>query len=338
MQLPGPVAASDPTDPSNPTGPPDPIWRPEWFFASESPTARAVLRIWLTPVALLVAIAASSAQARAQVGEEVEVGAPAGAGVPLVRRAFMTDQQFDQQIFGRTESIEDYRARLNQTLGARLRQLDRQYHLTDAQKDKLFLAGQGDIKRAVDRIEELRRKFQQARYERIALIECLQEARRLRSELGTVTLGIDSLLTKTMATTITHDQKARADDLLREYLSGTIERATIEAAARLVPVLDLSPAQHRRFERLLLSEIRPPRRFGGSTYAYVMYQLSRLPEAKVRPIFGDSQWKFLHDLLISWNDAGTFLENDGFVFDESRAQPRRPIAAPLPERRGLTGE
>lgn len=306
---------------------------------SPQQTATAVLHAWLMPVATVLAIVSASGWARAQEDEEdVEVDPAAQPGIQFVRRALVTDQQFDQQIFGRFESIEAYRARLNQIQSARLRQLDRQYHLTDAQEEKLFLAGRGDIKRALDRVEELRRKFEEAKYERTAVIECLQEARRLRTDLAAVTAGVNSLLSKTIATTITEDQKARADDRVREYVSSSMESAAIEAAARLVPVLDLSPAQHRRLERLLTSEIRPPRRLGGSTYAYVMYQLSRLPEADVRPIFRDSQWKFLHELLMSWNKAEKFLENDGFVLDESPAERRRWRPAPLVERRGQTGE
>jgi len=275
---------------------------------------------------MILVIVAAGATARAQ--EDDEPDAEAEAGDRAARRALLSEQQFDLQIFGRVELVESARERLSLVLIGQLGRLDRQYRLTDSQKKKLFLAGQGDIKRALDQVDALRRKFQLVKYERSGVIECLQEARRMRSYLQRDIFGVDSLLTKTIATTITEEQKAGEDDLLREYQSGHYHQAVAEAAARLVPVLNLTPEQHQRFKKLLMDEIRPPRRAGQSSYAYIMYQLSRLPEAKVRPIFGDSQWKFLHQLLMSWSSAGPFLENDGFVFDDSPAIQRRKLAAP----------
>jgi len=289
--------------------------------------------LWLMRLAVVLAIAALSPGVGAQ--DEDEPDEETGAGDQLVRRPLVTDRQFDLQIFGNADSA---RERMNLELNRQLNRLDRQYRLTDSQKKKLFLAGQGDIKRAFDRVDELRRKFQLAKYERTGAMECLQEARRMRSYLLGGMFGADSLLTKTAATTISEEQKAYEDDLLRESFLVDYRGAVAEAASRLVRVLNLTPEQHRQFKKLLMDEIRPPRRSGESTYAYIMYQLSRLPETKVRPIFDDSQWKFLHELLMSWNDGGKFLQNDGFILDQAPpARPRR-VAVPLVQRKGQTGQ
>jgi len=291
---------------------------------------------WLLRLAMILAIAAASPRARAQ--DEDEPDAEAEAGVRVARRPLLSEQQFDLQIFGRNGSVESARSQLNQVLRAQLNRLHREYRLTAAQREKLFLAGQGDIKRALDRADELRRKFQLVKYERFELMECLQQARQMRSEFqGGSIFNVDSLLTKTIATTITQEQHANEDYLLREYQTRRYQEAVHETAARLAPVLNLTPEQHQRLKRLLLDEIPAPRRSGESSYAYIMYQLSRLPEARVRPIFGDSQWKFLHELLMCWSSAGPFLKNDGFVFDDSPATRWRKVAAPLDGRRGQTG-
>lgn len=295
----------------------------------------AFLNKWLARLAIVLAVATPCATARAQDDADDEADAPADGRVPVVRIAFLTDDQFDQQIFGRLESVESARARISRVVSARINEIDREYRLTEAQKEKLSLAGQGDLKRLFDRVEDLRTKYRQAKYERVAAIKCLQEARRLRAELATMPGPVDSLLSKTIATTITEEQKARHDDLLREYQSGQTERAIVEAAQRLARLLNLSGAQHRQLEQMLFDEIRPPARMGSSGYAFVMYRLSRLPENKVRPILSDSQWKFLHELLMPWNKAEKFLENDGFVLDEAR--PRwRPLVRV--ERRAQTGQ
>ena len=45
---------------------------------------------------------------------------------------------------------------------------------------------------------------------------------------------------------------------------------------------------------LLLKETRPPRKFGDAPdVALVLFQASRIPEAKIRPIFDDAQWRIM---------------------------------------------
>jgi hypothetical protein len=280
-------------------------------------------------LAIILAFAAMSESALAQDDEVEDPDAQAELEARIARRPLLHDQQFDMQIFGRVESIDGARARMNEALTRQVQTWDGQYGLTSTQKQKLYLAGQGDIKRLLDRVEALRKEFLLAKFDRNAVTECLREARRLRRALETPSLGNHSLLAKILATTITEEQKARHNDLVRAYQSGPFDAGVAEAAARLGGVLNLRPEQHRKLLRLLQSEIRQPRQVGGSIYAYVMHQLSKLPEDKVRPIFGDSQWKFLHELLVPWSQAEEFLENDGFILDRTSAQGRRGVPPPI---------
>ncbi len=289
---------------------------------------------WRFLPTLMLVMGAVGASARAQDEEEAD----AEPGLPVARRPLLNDQQFDQQIFGRAESVESARARLRQVLSGQLLRLDRQYRLTDVQRQKLVLAGEGDIKRALDRVDELRRKFQLVKYDRSGAIECLQEARNLRIRLQGGIFEFDSLLAKTIATTITEEQKTNEINLRRREESRRYPNSVAEVVSKLVRVLNLTPDQHQKFKKLLMDEIRPPRRLGDSVYAYIMYQLSTLPEAKVRPIFRDSQWKLLHELLMGWKSARPFLEHDGFVFDDSPTIRSRKVGVPLDQRRAQAGK
>src|SRR5262245_46453324 len=108
--------------------------------------------------AVVLAIVAAGAVARAQ-DEEEEEAAPDNA--PAVRIVRMNEAQFDQWIFGNMGGGNAGMVR--NKLGARLElQVDdlvRSCGLTPVQKKKLLVAGHGDIKRLFDRIEELRKKF-----------------------------------------------------------------------------------------------------------------------------------------------------------------------------------
>ena len=81
----------------------------------------------ISTVSLILAIAAASGSVRAQEDDGDAPDAQDQAEVHVVLRALLSDQQFDQQIFGRLGSAESAYARLNQLLSVELRRLDRHY-------------------------------------------------------------------------------------------------------------------------------------------------------------------------------------------------------------------
>jgi hypothetical protein len=244
----------------------------------------------------------------------------------------VTDQQFNRLMFGQLYSVESARARLDTILEAQIRRFDWQYSLTDAQKSKLLLAGQGDIKRVLDRVDELKRKFETMKYNKEA-IQCVREAQQLKIELQGGIFGARSLVQKTIATILKNAQRLQAQARMNDYQSGLRDEALDEVAAKLRRLLNLNLPNYRRLRALLENEIQPPARWGQSRYAYVMYRLAQVPDEKLEPFLGDAKRKFLRELLTSWSDAGKFLENDGFVFDDAPASRWRRVSGPVAERK-----
>ena len=97
--------------------------------------------IWLAWLAALVALASARAQ-----------------GVQPV----WTDEMFDQWVFQQSRNVAEARRRLDCMLALRIEEVDRAAQLTDAQKQKLRLAGKGDMKRFFARYETVKKKFQLA--------------------------------------------------------------------------------------------------------------------------------------------------------------------------------
>jgi hypothetical protein len=60
----------------------------------------------------------------------------------------------------------------------------------------------------------------------------------------------------------------------------------------------LSKEQHRRFVAVIVEETRPLKRYGELDDAAVMWQASRLPVAKLKPIFDDDQWRLLGERFV----------------------------------------
>jgi hypothetical protein len=73
-------------------------------------------------------------------------------------RVLFTEDAFERQIFMNTNA-DGARERLNAQLKTRIAQAERTLRLSPAQKERLRLAGQGDIKRFFDQVDEHRRVF-----------------------------------------------------------------------------------------------------------------------------------------------------------------------------------
>ena len=83
--------------------------------------------------------------------------------LPEPQATTLTHEQFnvwaDQRVLGPNRTAAACRARLVGRLELTLEHLDRTCAITDAQAKKLRVAGYGDIKRAFDRLDEMKRSF-----------------------------------------------------------------------------------------------------------------------------------------------------------------------------------
>jgi hypothetical protein len=214
---------------------------------------------------------------------------------------------------------------LNRELTKRVNLAATEYQLTDAQKTKLVMAGRGDIKRVLDRFETIQKRLNSAD-DAAKIDECNQDAAGLEADLHRGVFGRESLFAKTMATTITREQRARASE---ERAKASERRAkslvqrrqdeldryranVADAAATLAVALGLSEEKKRDLKKLLTEEINPPLQIGESDRAYIMHRFSQVPAAKVKPIFNDAQWQLLSKIRSGWATRDAFLRRGGY--------------------------
>jgi hypothetical protein len=310
--------------------------------------------------ALILGFPADGTPARAQDDADAEEVQPAR---PRPGVLFASDEQFerwfDQAVFGRAvDQVQarrvivvvggqaDARERLNAQLAMKLRDLDRRYRLTDAQKKKLELAGKRDIQRYFDAAGELKQRLKNARDDRAQFLAILNERRReflVKQAGGENVFGEGSLLTKTLRTTLASDPIDRAArDAYRSHVDRVI--------SRLDERLGLTDQQHRRFVNLIAEETHPLRRYGGYDAYAVMFQASTLPEADLERVFNRTQMLLLHDLFGEARGCERFLIEKGYLArdradrdppgerDGAKGKPESVrIARPAPIRRGFTG-
>jgi hypothetical protein len=286
-------------------------------------------------VLAVLTIADGGSTARAQDDDEPEENQNAQAAVML--RAVAAQQmanveQVDQWIFGRFGGSGGARNKLDSSLKLRIEDLDRTCHVTDLQKKKLLLAGRGDIKRFFDKIEEVKRKFQNGQND--FNVNIWQDVQPLQVELNTGLFGDDSIYMKTISKTLDGDQISRYESSLRERRMVRY-KATIEwFVAHLDKGLGFSDDQRQRFVDLLVNESRPPRKFGQGDYWYLMLQTALIPESRIKPLFDVPQWRLLSRQFAQAKGMEQWLTSNGVVPDDekenkgvqARAIRRSPLA------------
>jgi hypothetical protein len=212
------------------------------------------------------------------------------APAPPARRIY--ESEFDGYIF--RASATEGRHQLDDQLTWRIQDVDRLCLLTDAQKAKLRLAGRGDIKRFFNRVDERRMEFKLVRNDQAKLVMfLLQRVRPLRLEFNTELFGEGSIFAKTLVRILNEQQTISYNDerCTRKIAAHrALIRSVVKAENRS---LNLSAEKCRQLIGVLEEETKPPRRSGPYDSFVLLVQASRLPEAKIRPLFNDDQWDVL---------------------------------------------
>jgi hypothetical protein len=236
-----------------------------------------------------------------------------------------TDENFDQWVFQQDRNASTARKRLGSMLVIQLEGTDRASPLTDPQKQKLQLAGRGDVKRFFDRYETVKQKFHLIKDDQQKFQEIWQDINPLQTALQAGLFDSDSLFYKSLHNTLTDDQRARHDVVDRERREFS-HRASIALAVNTweqsVPLRD---AQRRDLITLLTNQTKMPRKSGSYDYYLIMYQLSQLAEEKLKPHFDEMQWKIVGQQLAQAKGWGQFLKTAGVLAsdedDKADAQP-----------------
>jgi hypothetical protein len=290
-----------------------------------------LIRSWLVLAgALVLTLFLPVASARAQY-DELDDEPDDAAQQQQMNVFMMADENFDQWVFGGGRNSIQGRKRLEALLALQIDQLDRTCALSEAQKKKLQLAGQGDIKRFFVRVEEKRKKFQLVKHDQNKVGEIFQEIQPLQNSLNNGLYGPGSLFAKTVKRTLDADQTAKLAQNEREKKLFRY-RAKIDLAVTMLDrAVGLKADQRKQLAKLLLEETHPPERFGQWDYYVVLLQAAELPQEKLKPLFDDVQWRLLNRQLDQAKGMKQFLQQNGFLVAPAAQPPAVdvPKAAPV---------
>jgi hypothetical protein len=251
--------------------------------------------------------------------------------VPAQPVYMLSEANFNGIVYGNLPPAM-VRDRFERMLAQKIAAIERTCHLSPAQKETLELAGKGEIKRRLDRIED-HKNVVNRRYDQDEYVRVVQELQTLNRSLSAEPFGDGSLFAKALKTSLAEDQAARLGDVESDR---DLERYStrVEAYVSLLAhSLGLSSDQRRRLRNLVLEETPPPRKFGAYDLLIIQYQLSRIPEERLRPIFDDTQWRTLSRRFDESKDSEQVLRSGGYLRDGAAAGP-----AAQPERVGGAGQ
>jgi hypothetical protein len=228
----------------------------------------------------------------------------------------------DNRVFGvdRSETRGAETSLLSQ-LERRVAWVARTTSLSEGQIDQLSLAGQGDIRRFLDRVDALKARFAHTPRGPNSWRELIQECQPLEEDFRRGVFTDHSLFAKTMTRMMTAEQIRQCKAIVRNRRRFQHRAGVHMTVLRLSTALGLSDAQQTQLKALLLRKTRPARTLEGvipSSYFNVVYaQMPRIPEQKLRPLFEPWQWRALKsDLTSAANFGGRNLEPAGDDDDE----------------------
>ena len=222
-----------------------------------------------TGLALGVVSACTGPPARASEDDmdEAPVAVQANEGFEIA------ESNFDQWIYQGAANAESGRARINSRLKIHLDELDRICSLTPDQRQKLMLAGHGDMKRLFDQIEVVRAKFRAVRKDQNAFNQIWTDINPLRQKVASDLFSENSFYGKTLKSTLTPEQLASYQVVANERKRFRYRAAIAVAFTNLEKIIPLRHSQRQVLMEMVLQETNPPRTFGSHDYQFVLLQL-----------------------------------------------------------------
>jgi hypothetical protein len=263
--------------------------------------------------ALLMGILSLTASGRMARGAPDDIVAAPAAEAAVEERVFIDEANFDQWIFQGRGDANTARQRIESALQLQIDEVHRVCELTEAQKQKLTLAGKGDAKRFFEEVEVAREKFRAVQNDPNAFNGIWQDIQPLQQKLSHGIFGDKSFFAKTLQKTLTAEQtdKYQANlDERRQYRYRVLVEVHITSLENSIPLLH---EQHRALVKLLLEKTQPPQAFGRYDNYVILHQLSTLPEQELKAVLNERQWELLERQLAQFRGMLPVLRQNGIL-------------------------
>jgi hypothetical protein len=231
------------------------------------------------------------------------------------------ENQFDSWVFQNFSTAAAARRKLEQMLSLQMDDVDRTCQLTEPQKKKLLLAGRGDMLRFFESVEVVRKKFLLVRKDQQKFNEIWQEISPLQVKFQAGLFGDDSFYHKTLRNMLKGDQLSKFTQVDGDRRKFQYRAKAELVVAMLENALPLRDEQRQKFIKLIVDETKPPRSFGQQQdYYIVMWNISKIPEKTLKPLFSEAEWKILNQQFAQVRGLEQWLKQSGALAKDEEGE------------------
>jgi hypothetical protein len=218
-------------------------------------------------------------------------------------------------IFNNQRSVDQVHRELEEILQTRVDLIAQACELTPEQQEKLSLAGAGDIHRFFNEFQTLKRSLPTGSVTQEEYQQMWQKIQPIRQKYNAGIFDRDSLLTKTVRYVLQENQISRYEEFERKRRQRYFESVVRATIAMMEDELPLTSGQRERLLKLVLAqkaEIRVQQSSYYQMYA-VLYQISKIPEEELKPIFLSNEWVVMKALLNRGRQYEVMLRQEGLI-------------------------
>lgn len=277
------------------------------------------IRWWQAFQPAIVVMAGMLFSSTAAMGQDDDDDPPADGQLlqPVVQNFEIQENQFDSWIFQNFPTAAAARKKLDQMLSLQMEDVDRTCQLTESQKKKLQLAARGDIVRFFEQVEVVRKKFLLVRKDQQKFNEIWQDISPLQVKFQAGLFSDDSFYHKTLRNMLKGEQLSKYSQVDGERRKFQYRAKAELVVAMLENALPLRDEQRQKFITLIVDETKPPRSFGQQQdYYIVMWNISKIPEKTLKPLFTEAEWKVLNQQFAQVRGMEQWLKQSGALAKE----------------------
>lgn len=274
----------------------------------------ALARTWVAACVVALSIFGFGLMAFAQ--DDDDPPAELDLGQAQVQNFEMPENQFDQWVFQNLQTVAAARKKLEQMLSLQLDDVDRACQLTEIQRKKLQLAARGDMVHYFEKVEVVRKKFLLVRKDQQKFNEIWQDISPLQLQFQAGLFGQDSFYQKTLRNMLKGEQLSKYSQIDGDRRKFQY-RAKVElVVAMLENALPLRDEQRQKLITLIVEQTKPPLSFGQQDYYIVMWNISKIPEKTLKPLFTEAEWKVLNQQFAQVRGLEQWLKQSGALAKE----------------------
>jgi len=235
----------------------------------------------------------------------------------------MRIEHFDQWIFSNQQKIDGAKKQLLTRLESEASLIQSVCQLDDAQKEKLLLAGRGDIQAFVQQYDEIRANFANHIDNQKAMQNIWQEIQPLQRKYHGQIYGEDSFFTKVLHHSLDEPQLAFMKKLRLEQRAFQYRATVMQLISQFERAAPLTHAKREKLLALIVQHTSPSKSTPNQQNVnvsmplyFILMQMSDIPEDELRPLFEESAWTLLQKQMKQGKAWKQHLATQGFVLEK----------------------